>query len=106
MIVLDGIKDDGRIWRELFGKRLLKDQKKKDVWFNNFLELEFLIDEITGEKARHYKCTWRSVIDALDKPNAIKIATKDGSTPVSGMVKDHLKKCEIYGKYIAQLRKE
>ena len=106
MIVLVGIKDDGHIWRELFGKRLLRDAKKKDVWFNNFLELEFLIDEITGEKARHYKCTWRSVIVALDKPTAIKIEPAKDSTPVSDVVKDHLRKCEIYGKYVDQLRKK
>ena len=102
--VLDGIKDDGKKWRELFGKRLLKDAKKDDTWFRNFTKLAFLIDEVTGKNADDYNYTWGSVIDALDKPTTIKIGSnRDGFKPVSDVVRHHLNKRDIYDKYMDQL---
>ena len=92
MTVLDGIKNDEKKWRDLFGKRLLKDAKKSESWFRNFSELEFLIDEITGENAKDYIYTWGSVIQALDKPTPIQIGNnRDGFKSVSDVVRDHLK---------------
>ena len=106
MTVLDGIKDDVNEWRELFGKRLLKDAKKSDSWFRNFTELAFLIDEITGDNAKNYKYTWGSVIDVLDKPTPIKIGNNtDGFKSVSDVVIRHLNKRYIYDKYMYQLKK-
>ena len=103
--VLVGIKDDVKKWRELFGKRLLKDAKKSDPWFRNFTELAFLIDEITGKSAKNYKYTWGSVIDALDKPTPIKIGSnRDGFKSVSDVVIRHLSKRDIYDKYMDQLK--
>ena len=105
--VLDCIKGDVKKWRELFGKRLLKDAKKSDTWFRDFTELAFLIDEITGENADDYKYTWGSVIDALDKPTAITIGSnRAGFKPVSDVVRDHLNKRDVYDKYINQLSKK
>ena len=105
MIVLDGIKDDEKKWRDLFGKRLLKDEKKSESWFRNFGELEFLIDEITGENGDDYIYTWGSVINSLDKPTPIKIGSKRaGFKPVSDVVIDHLSNCDVYGKYMDQLK--
>ena len=101
MIVLDGIKDDVKKWRELFGKHLLKDAKKGDSWFRNFTELEFLIDEITGENADDYIYTWGSVINSLDKPTPIKFGSKRaGFKPVSDVVRDHLNNRDVYDKYM------
>ena len=102
--VLDGIKDDEKKWRDLFGKRLLKDEKKNDSWFRNFGELEFLIDEITGNPD-NYIYTWGSVINSLDKPTPITFGSKRaGFKPVSDVVIDHLSNCDVYGKYMDQLK--
>ena len=106
MTVLDSIKDDVQKWRELFGKRLLKHEKKSDIWFHNFSELAFLIDEITEENADDYTYTWGSVIKSLDGPTTIKFGrNRTGFKPVSVVVRDHLKKRDIYEKYMDQLRK-
>ena len=103
MTVLDGIKDDVDKWRKLFGKRLLKDAKKSDSWFRNFIKLEFLIDEITGDNADDYIYTWGSVIKSLDKPTPIKIGSnRAGFKCVSDLVIRHLNKRYIYDKYIYQ----
>ena len=103
--VLDGIKDDEKKWRDLFGKRLLKDANKGDSWFRNFSKLEFLIDEITGENADDYIYTWDSVIQALDKPTAIKFGSnRAGFKLVSKVVGDYLNTSDVYAKYIDQLK--
>ena len=105
MTVLDGIKDDAKKWRELFGKRLLKDVKNSDSWFRNFTELEFLIDEITGDNADDYIYTWGSVINALDKPTIINIGSnRAGFKPVSDVVRDHLNNRDVYDNYMDQLK--
>ena len=107
MTVLDGIKDDVSKWRDLFGKRLLKDAKKGDSWFRNFTELEFLIDEITEQNPDDYIYTWGSVINSLDKPTPIKFGSKRaGFKPVSDVVIDHLSNCDVYGNYLDQLKKQ
>ena len=103
--VLDGIKDDVSKWRDYFGKRLLKDAKQNESWFRNFTELEFLIDEITGENAKDYIYTWGSVIQALDKPTPIQIGNnRAGFKPVSDVVRDYLNNSYVYGKYMDQLK--
>ena len=103
MTVLDCIKDDVKKWRDLFGKRLLKDAKKGDLWFHSFTELEFLIDEITGDNADDYIYTWDSVIKSLDNPTVIKIGSNtDGFKSVSDVVIHHLNKRDIYDKYMDQ----
>ena len=106
MFVLDGIKDDVSKWRDYFGKRLLKDEKKNDSWFRNFGELEFLIDEITGN-ADNYIYTWGSVINSLDKPTPIKFGSKRaGFKPVSDVVIDHLSNRDVYDNYLDKLKKQ
>ena len=106
MTVLDGIKDDIKKWRDLFGKRLLKNEKKSDSWFRNFTKLEFLIDEITGENAADYNYTWDSVINALDKPTTITIGSnRAGFKPVSDVVRHYLSNQDVYRKYKDQLWK-
>ena len=106
MTVLKGIKGDYKKWRDLFAKRLLEDAKKSDVWFRNFIELEFLINEITGDNADDYIYTWSSVINALNKPTSIKIGSnRAGFKSVSDIVTDHLSNREIYDKYMNQLKK-
>ena len=106
MTVLDGIKDDIKKWRDLFGKRLLRNEKKSDSWFRNFTKLEFLIDEITGENAADYNYTWDSVINALDKPTTITIGSnRAGFKPVSDVVRHYLSNQDVYRKYKDQLWK-
>ena len=106
MTVLDGIKDDIKKWRDLFGNRLLKNEKKSDSWFRNFTKLEFLIDEITGENADDYNYTWDSVINALDKPTTITIGSnRAGFKPVSDVVRHYLSNQDVYRKYKDQLWK-
>ena len=106
MSVLDSIKDDVKKWRELFGKRLLKDAKKSDPWFRNFTKLAFLIDEITGKNADDYIYTWGSVIKSLDEPTTIEFGTnRRGFKAVSDVVRDHLKRHDIYEKYMDQHKK-
>ena len=106
MTVLNGIKGDYRQWRNFFAKRLLKNAKKNDAWFRNFTELEFLIDEITGDNPDDYVYTWSSVINALDKPTVITIGNnRAGFKSVSEVVRDHLSNRDIYDKYIDQLKK-
>ena len=100
MIVLDDIKDDTQKWREYFGKRFLRFQLEVN---NNFNELEFLIDEITEDNPDDYEYTWRSVIQALDKPSVIKIGSKRQPKPVSEVVIDHLNNRDVYVKYMDQL---
>ena len=101
MTVLDGIKDDTQKWREYFGKRFLKGQLEVN---NNFTELEFLIDEITEDHPDDYEYTWRSVIQALDKPSVIEIGSKRQRQRVSEVVIDHLNNRDVYEKYIDQLK--
>ena len=104
MIVLDGIKDDEKKWRDYFGKRLLRDANQSDAWFRNFLKLEFLIDEITGENIDNYIYTWRTIINSLDKPTRIKFGKpKTGVKDISDVVRDHLSKPDIFSKYKAQV---
>ena len=106
MTVLKGIKGDCKKWRDYFANRLLKDAKKSNVWFRNFTELEFLIDEITGDNADDYVYTWSSVINALDKPTVITIGNnRAGFKPVSDVVRGHLSNRDIYDKYMDQLKK-
>ena len=106
MTVLDGIKDDIKKWRNLFGKRLLRNEKKSYSWFRNFTKLEFLIDEITGENAADYNYTWDSVINALDKPTTITIGSnRAGFKPVSDVVRHYLSNQDVYRKYKDQLWK-
>ena len=104
MIVLDGIKGNAQLWREYFGKRLLKDAKRSDSWFRNFTELEFLIDEITEDSSDDYEYTWGSVIQALDKPTVIEIGSKRQPKPVSDVVIDYLNNHDVYVKYMDQLK--
>ena len=106
MTVLDGIKDDIKKWGDLFGKRLLRDERKSDSWFGNFRGLKFLIDEITGENADDYNYTWDSVINALNKPTIIKIGSnRAGFKPVSDVVRYYLSNQDVYRKYNDQLWK-
>ena len=103
MTVLDPIKDDKEKWREYFGKRLLRDENKSDAWFRNFLKLEFLIDEITNN-SDNYTYTWRTIINSLDKPTRIQYGNRrTGFKDVSGVVRDHLSKPDIFSKYKAQI---
>ena len=77
--------------------------QKSDPWFHNFTELEFLIDEITGDNADDYIYTWGSVIKSLDKPTPIKIGSnRAGFKSVSDMVRDYLSNHDIYDKYMDQ----
>ena len=86
---------------------VFSEMQKSDLWFRNFTELEFLIDEITGKNADNYNYTWGFVIDALNKPTIIKIRNRrDGFKPISDMVRDHLDKRDIYAKYMDQLSKK
>ena len=101
MTVLDDIKHDPEKWRKLFGKRFLKGQLGVNP---NFTELEFLLDEITGENADDYEYTWGSVILALDKPTAIEIGPKLKPKCVSDVVRDYLHNRDVYEKYMEQLK--
>ena len=35
---------------------------QSDTWFQDFLKLEFLIDEITGDNIDNYTYTWHTII--------------------------------------------
>ena len=106
MIVLDDIKSDEKQWRYYFAKRLPLSTNKNidETRLRNFTELNFFINEITGENAKRYNCTWRNVMTALKKPTEITIENKYGEPEnVSDKVVKFLSKREVKNKYKKQL---
>ena len=106
MIVLDCIESNEKQWRDHFAKRLLKSTNKNrdGARLCNFTELKLFINEITGENAKKYNCTWCNVMTALKKPTEITIENKYGeSENVSDKVRKFLSKPEVKNKYKYQL---